>query len=259
MEMIYAILLPLILVVTTLVLVQFLALFIATKLLKFEKQDFVTALIVAGLCSFVGFICFFTSSFILYFISPVDFILILVLSVALAVPIYAITGLMLIKYLYKTGWRNAVIAFSTGFVAVVLFSGIAYILLMLLFPWLFGTVSIPTPTSECKGFSQIQPVGWVAYNTGEFTLVLINNAGTKQIIKQDGVNVTIGGQPCASGPTGDISIDPGDKKQINIAGCDGITGYPEGDVYRAKIVISYINSASGMSHISSGICWGPVE
>jgi len=151
-------------------------------------------------------------------------------------------GQAAIEYMVTYGWAILVLAV----VGIVL--------------WQWNVFTPPAPEPDCRGFSQIQVFDQIAKNNGDFTLVLVNDAGTKMTIKKGTVNATIGGKTCTgSGPAADIKIGPGAKKMINITGCAGLKKFIAGDSYRAKVTIGYYNPSSKMSHTSSGVCWGPVE
>lgn len=152
-------------------------------------------------------------------------------------------GQAAIEYLVTYGWAILVLAV----VALVL--------------WHWGVFTPPPPPPDCRGFSQVQPFDWVADNSGDFTIVLINNAGTRMILESGGIRVkaVINDVACSYTPPSDIRLGPGAKVKINLTGCNGLDNIPPGDAYRAKINISYKNPASDMEHTSSGICWGSVE
>lgn len=147
-------------------------------------------------------------------------------------------GQAAIEYLVTYGWAVLVLAV----VGIVL--------------WQWNVFTPPAPTADCRGFSQIRVFDQIAKNNGDFTLVLVNDAGMKMTFK--GMSAEIGGSSC-SYPGGDIKIGPGAKRMINLTSCNGLTKYIPGDAYRAKMNISYYNPASKMQHTSSGVCWGPVE
>lgn len=148
----------------------------------------------------------------------------------------ACKGQAAIEYLVTYGWA----------ILVMLVIGLVL--------WQMGIFDSQSTPPRCIGFSQIEPLGWKAASTGDFILVLTNEAGTK--LKLTGVNMGIFGTSCTSdGTTEDLR--PGEAITINVTGCTGMPGV--GEYYRANITISYEHIASGIPHSSVGTCLGDVE
>jgi len=151
-------------------------------------------------------------------------------------------GQAAIEYLATYGW------------AILLISIVGVVV------WKMGILTPPPPPPDCRGFSQIRPIDWsFDSKSGDFSIVIVNEANTKLRINANGVSTLIENQgACSTAPNSDINISAGGKAQINISNCPA-SSINSGGYYKAKINITYYNVASGMTHISIGTCWGSAE
>lgn len=119
--------------------------------------------------------------------------------------------------------------------------------------WQSGVLSIGKNVTPGKtGFSQIRPIDWSSSTTGDVTMSVINDAGTK--LQLDGIS-----SADCSGSTSGLAEDllPAETFMLNLSGCDfaGNTG----DYFRLKVTLTYTNLASSISHSSVGDIWGALE
>jgi hypothetical protein len=145
-----------------------------------------------------------------------------------------------LEYLMTYGWMLIIIAI----VAVVLYQ--------------YGVFTPPATPPGCTGFSQAKPIDWKmsTADTGNLTLTMINDAGTK--IRITRVNATVFSNPVCQW-TGAEELRAGQVIQLSMGSCVG-TGSPgSGDYYKADIIIVYQNVASGIDHNSVGECHGTLE
>jgi len=150
-------------------------------------------------------------------------------------------GQTALEYLMTYGWMLIIIAI----VGVVLYQ--------------YGIFTPPPTPPGSTGFSQAKPIDCKAsvQNSGNLTLTLINDAGTK--IRITSVNATIfDNAVCIWGP-GSRDMRAGEVYQLSMAPCLS-TGSPgSGEHYKAEITIVYQNVASGIDHNSVGECHGTLE
>ncbi|RLI91611.1 MAG: hypothetical protein DRO89_03640 [Candidatus Altiarchaeales archaeon] len=128
---------------------------------------------------------------------------------------------------------------------------ILVILVMGLVLWQMGFFNPPPAGHGCSGFSHIVPLD-TKLSGNKLTIVISNEAGARLDVKS--VSATIGSET----KTGTFSgvMRPGRTEEVNITLSNT---YTSGEYYRANIVIEYENLVSGISHKSSGDCWGTVE
>jgi hypothetical protein len=129
--------------------------------------------------------------------------------------------------------------------------------------WQMGVLKLPNPPPDCRGFAKIRPMDWAFYSDpiladSDFTLAIINEAGTRLRIPISGVRVSIEGRTECTGyePDSETNISSGEKIQVNLSSCPSMGA---GDYYIAHINITYTNIASGMTHTSVGKCWGDAQ
>lgn len=148
-----------------------------------------------------------------------------------------------IEYMMTYGWA----------ILVVLVVGILV--------WQMGILDLSRNISPDKrGFSQVTPLDWALSEGPAATLVIVlqNNAGT--ILTVNAVTATL-----ETGGTGACSLDtlmpvnnfrPGSTQRLDFSNCavDGLVG----DYYRVDVVVDYTNPASGLTHTSTGVIWGPI-
>ncbi len=117
--------------------------------------------------------------------------------------------------------------------------------------WQSGILSMQKQIAPGKsGFSQVRPFDWVAQDTGDVNMEVINDAGTKLTI------TGVSGAGCGGG-VGSGDVLPGGTSSLSLSGCSFDGG--EGDYFRLKVTISYNNPASGITHASVGEIWGSLE
>jgi len=128
---------------------------------------------------------------------------------------------------------------------------ILIILVVGLVLWQMGFFNPPATGHGCSGFSHIVPLD-TKLSGNKLTIIISNEAGARLDVKN--VSATIGSET----KTGTFSgvMRPGRTEEVNITFGSAFT---TGDYYRANIVIEYENVVSGISHKSSGDCWGTVE
>jgi len=128
---------------------------------------------------------------------------------------------------------------------------ILIILVVGLVLWQMGFFNPPATGHGCSGFSHIVPLD-TKLSGNKLTIIISNEAGARLDVKN--VSATIGSET----KTGTFSgvMRPGRTEEVNITFSSAFT---TGDYYRANIVIEYENVVSGISHKSSGDCWGTVE
>jgi len=144
------------------------------------------------------------------------------------------------EYLMTYGWA----------VLVVMIVGIVM--------WQLGIFNIGTTTITASGFSRIKPqlAGTGMKSDGRFDAIFMNGAGTT-IELRGGVVTTDTGTCAINGPVTVISA--GDNFKLTGAGC--IAGKKVGDVYQAKVYLTYSLNIGGIgtTHTEYGVIRGPVE
>jgi len=125
--------------------------------------------------------------------------------------------------------------------------------------WQMGILDLSQNVNpDCRGFSQVTPLGWKLADDNTFTAVVQNNAGTILNLEGAGANVVIGGGTCVLTTGMPINnFRPASTQQIDFNTC-GVTR-SKGEYYRVNLTIRYTNPSSGLTHVSNGVCWGPVE
>ena len=128
--------------------------------------------------------------------------------------------------------------------------------------WQLGILSPGTATPGKRGFSQITPADWrLKLSNGNFTITMQNDAGS--ILQLMYANATL-----ESAGTGDCTVPfnnglpsiefrPAALYTAYIGGCP-VKGKP-GEYYRLNVRIVYYKPASTLTHISTGVVWGPLE
>jgi MFS family permease len=131
---------------------------------------------------------------------------------------------------------------------VLLFCGGSVLVLILI-----GSGPPTSPPSTCTGFSQAKLIDQKATSDGHIYLTLMNDAGTK--IHINNVSVSVFGESCSDNIM-DREMRAGEFVVVNVTDCN----FPAvGEYYKADIIITYMNAASGIDHNSVGECHGSVE
>lgn len=128
---------------------------------------------------------------------------------------------------------------------------ILIILVVGLVLWQMGFFNPPATGHGCSGFSHIVPLD-TKLSGNKLTIIISNEAGTR--LDVDRITATIGSDSAFT--ILNREMRPGRTEEVNITFGSAFT---TGDYYRANIVIEYENVVSGISHKSSGDCWGTVE
>jgi len=146
-----------------------------------------------------------------------------------------VKGQAALEYLMTYGWA----------ILVILIVGVVL--------WQMGFFNPPSTGHGCSGFSHIVPLDTkLTGSTKQLKIFISNEAGAR--LDVNGISATIGSDSCSGTAPG--VMRPGRTNEVNLT-C-GST-YTTGDYYRANIRIDYINMVSGVTHKSSGDCWGTVE
>jgi hypothetical protein len=152
-------------------------------------------------------------------------------------------GQSAIEYLMTYGWAMLVVI------------GLGAVL------WRMGVFNIGQDnTPGARGFSQVTPVDWKCMTDGTFSVRITNEAGV--ILNLSDANATIvdGGSGKCTGSMGGVPINvfrPAQSSTISFSGCP-ITA-TKGAYCRAELTLIYVNPASGITHVSFGKVWGPLE
>jgi hypothetical protein len=158
-------------------------------------------------------------------------------------------GQSAIEYMMTYGWG----------VLVVLVAGVVL--------WQLGFLDMGSNvTPDKRGFSQVTPLDWGMGTDSNLRVVIQNNAGTIVSIKDTGTDayVIIGGTGsglCSGAKilpfvtSGDIR--PGATTNITFTSCP-LSSTKVGVYYKVNMTIAYVNPASGLSHKSNGVLWGPL-
>jgi len=156
-----------------------------------------------------------------------------------------VKGQAALEYMLTYGWA----------ILVIMIVGLAL--------WQMGLFNPPNPTPGCHGFSQITVLDQklnISASNGILTLVLSNDGGATMKIQSGGIDASIFDIDCScySGCSAD-PFRPGQTLRTTLT-CNNLAAtYASGDYYRAYINITYTNKASGITHTSSGVCWGTIE
>lgn len=149
----------------------------------------------------------------------------------------SVRGQAALEYLMTYGWA----------ILVIMVVGVAL--------WQMGLFSQPAIVPGCRGFSQIRPLDSKLTSGGLLTVFIQNEAGTRLNVST--VTATIGLETCSlSSPSTPIHMRPGRTEELNLT-CTG--SYTLRNYYLANIMIEYANLVSGITHKSTGECWGEVE
>jgi hypothetical protein len=122
--------------------------------------------------------------------------------------------------------------------------------------WQMHVFDPPAQAPGCTGFSQLIPLDTQldATTNHELTIVLSNDAGSKMTLNS--VEATIGTETGTDATV--VSLRAGATTQVSIGPNVFMKPISGGD-YRATIVIDYTNVQSGITHKSTGECWGTAE
>lgn len=231
------------------------ALWLATKLLKFKKQDFKTALIVV-MIYFVMLLLAFSIFFISALISNLLGITLLLIAVVVSIVIF----IFIIKHFYEVGWKDAILAWLVVLGIGVVIQVLMYIILIPgVVLWQLGIFAPPAHKPlGCSGFSQVRPFDCELSNN-TLSLALTNAAGVKLKIPQGGVSASIDTITCSNPSFEKDNFRVGELVEVDLTCDDLSTKYKPGDHYKAEITIMYENIISGIEHRSIGTCTGYVE
>lgn len=230
-----------------------LAIWLATKLLKFEKQDLKTAVIVMVLTTVISYV----AGFILELIPIIGLLLEFLISILILMG--------LIKYFYGVDWGNAFL------VGIVVF-GICILLGMMLgaVGFILGVYQPSTkPTTTISGFSLVKTLPqWVILKTnGDLEITFMNGVGTQIDITAVSItndvsgacsNVRVNGQD----PNKNAISIPFKSTTMNFkvttSNCAPL-GVKNGDSYILNVKVDYYNPQSGITHETEGVIRGPYK
>jgi hypothetical protein len=147
-----------------------------------------------------------------------------------------VKGQAALEYLVTYGWA----------ILVILIVGVTV--------WQMGIGGKQPVVPGCSGFSQIVPLDTkLTASDKKLQIFIRNDAGTR--LDVTGVNATIWSYSGTGSAPG--LMRPGRTEVVNITFTPA--SFNQGDYYRANIVIEYENVVSGITHKSSGDCWGEVD
>lgn len=98
--------------------------------------------------------------------------------------------------------------------------------------------------------------------TGGFTVIIQNNAGTIVTLDLGGTSANIlsnGNGDCGGALfyPADLTMRPADTRKLYFTSCS-LDDPHTGEYYRVNLTIRYQNYASQLTHKSNGLIWGPV-
>jgi hypothetical protein len=227
----------------------------ASKILKLEKQDYVTPLRIVVVYTIVSFVLS-AFAFIPFFLINGGFLvtmLFMVLMVLIGLGLYV----YLIKKFYAVDWKNAILVFVIVFIANIIFS-VILIGTVGVIMWQLGIFNLGQSDTVVTGFVKLIPLTQSVTYSGSRFVVSFNNAlGTTVNITNVSVKESLSGTEC--------SVEPLERKSV----LDGYTFTVKGDcgqknvgdAYHFVFTITYSASKGGVvsSHTESGLIWGIVE
>ena len=237
-------------------------LWIASKILKLEKQDRSTAVKTAAVYSIVSIVlsavAFLPSLFLPG--GPLITMLLLVLFAIVGLGLY----IYLIKRFYEVEWKTALLAFLIAFVASIVISIVLYVLLVLVGMilgvalWQLGVFNVGQGGTEIIGFVKMQPLSpSVEYRGSRFNVAFVNALGAAVNITDIDVKESLSGTTCSVEPLKDQSVRAGNTYVVT-----GDCGQKnEGDLYDLVFTISYSAKVGGISttHADTGHIKGSAD
>ena len=232
-------------------------LWIASKILKLEKQDFLTSLrttVIYILLSIVLLAVAFVPSFLIPGGSLITMLLLILMCfIELVLYVY------LIKNFYEVDWKTAVLAFVIVIVASTIVGAILYGLLFFgVVFWQLGVFNAGQGNMVVTGFVKMQPLTpSVAYSGSKFTASFTNALGASVRITDLRLKESISGTDCSVEPLEGQTIRPGGTFTLK-ADCGQKNA---GDAYDLAITISYSDTMGGITttHTETGHIKGQAE
>ncbi len=120
--------------------------------------------------------------------------------------------------------------------------------------WQMGIFTPDATPPGCNGFSQIVPLDSKFDSASkELKVVISNDAGTK--LHLNNINATYMSTEKIVSINDDMR--PGISRMVDFDFSAATVN--SGDYYRINMIIDYTNALSGITHRSSGYCWGTIE
>jgi hypothetical protein len=232
-------------------------LWIASKIIKLDKQDYVTAVRTSAVCTAALFVLL-ALSFVPSLLIPGGSLITLLLLALLSV-----IGLVLCVYLigkfYEADWKNAILAFVivsfANIIVGVILSGLMFFGVVF---WQLGVFNAGQGDMVVTGFVKMQPLmPTIAYHGSKFTASFTNAAGTTASITDISVKESISGTDCPVEPLKGQSIRAGGTFTIK-----GDCGQKNaGESYDLVVTITYSATIGGISstHTDTGHIKGQAE
>jgi hypothetical protein len=108
--------------------------------------------------------------------------------------------------------------------------------------------------SKASGFSQLSLVGWRIADSGAFTIMLENHAGTG--VNVTGINATLGTDTISYSTS--FTMATGAKSSTVAVGTFSSPG-STGDSYTIDLTITYVDTSTGFQYVDSGTVTGRVS
>ena len=232
-------------------------LWIASKILKLEKQYWSTAVKTAAVYSIVS-IVLSAVAFLPSLFFPGGPLITLMLSVLMGVIGLALY-VCLIKKFYELNWKNAILAFVIVFISNVIIGVILFGLMFFgVIFWQLGVFNAGQSDKVVTGFVTMQPLmPAIAYRGSKFTASFTNAAGTTASITDISVKESISRTDCSVEPLKGQSIRAGSTFTIR-----GDCGQKNaGESYDLVVTITYSSTIGGIStsHTDIGHIKGQAE
>ena len=246
------------------VLLEAVLIWLASKILKFNKQDFRTAFSVA-LVYTVATMVLFAICLVPMFILPTVGALITLLLLLIACLADIAILIYLIRKYYEVDWKNAILAFVIVFVLEIILSILLALPLMIFGTvlWQLGIFNVGPTSTVTTGWSKLYPLSQTIVYTAadqEFSASFINTVGTT--IKVDDISAaeSVTNTACTlkNSPVG-TTIGAGDAFKIDVQCASASKN--KGDTYNMAISVQYsaVTGALITTRTEEGTIRGPVE
>ncbi len=239
-------------------------LWLASKGLKFSKQDFKTAFkTVSVYCTamITLMVLCYIPSLITPMLSPSmgSVILLMPLVTLVMILLSCLIGVILMIYLikkfYLVDWKNAFFAFVIVFLLNMVLSGLFYLLLIIpgVVLWQLGVFNAGATPVVTTGFEKLQPMApSVAYEGGAYRTSFVNAVGTSINVTSVDVTEELSTVRCT-----DVTLmgEPVEAKSVNVAVKAGETVdveatcpyKSEGDTFDVLVKIKYKATIGGIT------------
>jgi hypothetical protein len=108
--------------------------------------------------------------------------------------------------------------------------------------------------SKASGFSQLSLVGWRLAESGSFTVMFENHAGTG--VNVTAINATLGTDTISYSTA--FTMSTGSKSGTKTVGTFSNPG-TSGDSYTVDLVVTYVDTSTGFQYVDSGTLTGRVS